>query len=199
MLFFLLLCSRILPIDCCRRRTLRCYESMLCAPFLRSFLELFLELSLACSLCLYTTFAQQTPYPKIGPLLSVSLIVILVLLATKLMNITAYPSHELKDPKSHVSRYYGEAYSRLEVKRGFFPLNYFTWFLFRRFAIVLLIVFLQSHPGPQIWLHILLGIIDIMILTRVRPFALRCDQAFHIINAVVLLIVYSAVLALYMI
>ena len=103
--------------------------------------------------------------------IAIATLTVLLVVSTKLMNITAYPLYELADQKSQVAKLYGSAYTRLAVKRGFCALNFFTWFLLRRFAVVLFIVFLQDYPGIQITLHILLGFIDVGILCKARPFS----------------------------
>ena len=122
----------------------------------------------------------------------------LLILSTKLLNVTAHPTYELADSTSLPARRFGSAYSRLKTKGGFCALNFFTWFLMRRALVVLLILTLQDWPRTQISLHGLLAFMDFCILVSTRPFVLRVDLAFNILNSIFLLVLYGFVLALYL-
>lgn len=75
------------------------------------------------------------------------------------MFVTAYPYYELSDATSTVKNLYGEVYEGLHLQRGFIALNYFTWFLFRRFLIAICLVFFSFLPLLQLSLHIALSLV----------------------------------------
>lgn len=114
------------------------------------------------------------------------------------MNVTAHSPHELVDSRSRVASLFSEAYSRLHVNKGFLALNFFSWFLFRRFTIVMAIILLKIYPFTQIVIHIALAVLDLLILSLWKPFASKFDLVFNLINSTALLLFYGLVMALHL-
>lgn len=112
---------------------------------------------------------------------------------SKLMFVTAYPIYELTDKTSSVNLKYREAYDGLALKKGFIASNYFTWFLFRRFLLSLVLVCFISVPLFQISLHLFLGLVELCILIKHRPFSSRSQGNVFIINEITLLVLYGLV------
>lgn len=53
---------------------------------------------------------------------------------------------------------------------GFYPLQYFSWFILRRLGLIVVILFLVRVPFVQIILHIALAALDLVFLGLCKPF-----------------------------
>ena len=95
----------------------------------------------------------------------------MIILMVKLQNTTGHPPHVLEDKRSSLFQTYGEVFSPLRVKAGFLALNYFSWFLFRRLIIIVLLLFLNEYPLIPLIGHILLALFEVLLLALRRPFA----------------------------
>ena len=115
----------------------------------------------------------------------------------KLMFVTAYPYFELQDKSAPVHKLYSEVYEGLELQKGFIALNYFTWFLFRRFLLSLCIVFFFFAPLLQLGLHIFLCLLELVLLLKFRTFKRLRDVRMLIFNTLSLLLFYILVGLLY--
>ena len=113
------------------------------------------------------------------------------------MNVTAHSPHELVDSRSRVASLFSEAYSRLHVNKGFLALNFYSWFLFRRFLVVMTIIFFHHYPLTQIIFHIMFGLLDLIFFVRFKPFKSKLDIGFNIWGALFLLSMYSLLFPLY--
>ena len=81
---------------------------------------------------------------------------------------------------------------------GFYPLQYFSWFVIRRLVLIVVILFFVRVPLVQIILHILLAILDLVFLCVCKPFRERIDLLFNMFNTVALIALYFIVLLVFL-
>ena len=89
-----------------------------------------------------------------------------------------------------------ELYFQLNLEDHFLAKHYFFWFLLRRFILIMSLIFLTARGYLQVFVAVLLSLIEIVILFRLKPFKHSADNRINILNEVFLLSIYGLLVSL---